>query len=352
MHLLYFSPVHWDSYYQRPHYMAQYILNKNPNNKILWVNPYPNRFPNIKDFIHHRPKAAKPTPILNNLKIISPRALPIEPVFYSEIINFNLFWKKHWKEFKKITHIGIGRPSKLALMALKKLAYQTSFYDAMDDFPEFYQGLSRLSMKSVEQRVAHAVQKVFVSSTALTKKFPQATKILNGYNMVTLPNPSPANTTILGFVGSIGQWFDWEIVLKLAKLFPHNIIRLIGPCFIPCPETLPRNIELHPECSQLQAIEHIKKFHIGLIPFKQTVLTQGVDPIKYYEYKAMGLPILTTEFGEMQQRMHEPGVFFMNHQNMAEVTQQALNFAYNPEEIQNFRLQNDWQQRFNLMELD
>ncbi|MDX2165107.1 MAG: glycosyl transferase [Gammaproteobacteria bacterium] len=351
MRLLYFSPVHWDSYYQRPHYMTQYFLEKNSNNKVIWVNPYPNRFPNLMDFINKRPKSPKLTPRLPNLQIISLSALPVEPLPGSEHINFQLFWKKHWNIFKEISHIGIGRPSKFALMALNRLQHQISFYDAMDDFPEFYRGLSRLSMRRVEQKVASHVNKVFVSSTALAKKFPRATKILNAYNMQTLPEAQPSRSGIFGFVGSIGQWFDWEIVLTLAKALPNNTIRLIGPCFIPCPEALPKNIEMLPECSQPEAVEHIKQFHVGLIPFKQNTLTEGIDPIKYYEYRAMGLPILSTRFGEMQYRKTEPGVYFMNTQNIQESATKALAFESSSTIIQNFRSQNDWKERFNQCEI-
>jgi hypothetical protein len=351
MRLLYFSPVAWDSYYQRPHYMIKYLLEKNQENKVTWVNPYPNRFPNLMDLRNLRPKSPKETPKLNNLTIISLRALPIEPLPGSEYVNFKLFWRTYWENFQAFTHIGIGRPSKFALLALKKLPHQKSFYDAMDDFPEFYRGFSRYSMRHIEKDIASRVDQVFVSSTALSKKFPQARKVLNGYNMQTLPDITPSRSGVFGFVGSIGQWFDWEMILALANAFPQHVIRLIGPCFIPCPTTLPKNIELLPECSQPEALTYIKDFQIGLIPFKQNTLTQGVDPIKYYEYRAMGLPILSTQFGEMQYRKNEPGVYFMNKENIHDVATQALNYLCTPDIIQNLRKQNDWTQRFDLSEI-
>ncbi len=346
MRLLYFSPVQWDSYYQRPHYMIEYFLNQSPLNDVIWVNPYPNRFPNLSDFVNRRPKSPKITPRLSNLTIISPHGLPIEPLPGSDYLNFHLFWKTIWGNFKNITHIGIGRPSKLSLMALKQIPHQKSFFDAMDDFPEFYKGLSRCSMKHVEKRIASHVDHVFASSTAISHKFLQSVKIFNGYNMKTLPESQPSRSGIFGFVGSIGQWFDWNMVLMLAKAFPNNTVRLIGPCFIRCPELLPQNIEMLPECSQPEAIEYIKQFQLGLIPFKKNQLTKGIDPIKYYEYRAMGLPVLTTHFGEMEYRKNEPGVFFMDQSNLRASVTQALHFQDTPENIQQFRQYNDWSSRF------
>ncbi|MEJ2722970.1 MAG: glycosyltransferase, partial [bacterium] len=40
------------------------------------------------------------------------------------------------------------------------------------------------------------------------------------------------------------------------------------------------------------------QFTIGLIPFRYTELTRGVNPNKLYEYLAAGLPVVTTRFSE------------------------------------------------------
>jgi hypothetical protein len=43
----------------------------------------------------------------------------------------------------------------------------------------------------------------------------------------------------------------------------------------------------------------MRQWHAGLIPFVRNALTDSVDPVKYYEYRSCGLPVLTTLFGEM-----------------------------------------------------
>ena len=50
----------------------------------------------------------------------------------------------------------------------------------------------------------------------------------------------------------------------------------------------------------------------GIIPFKVNRLTAAVDPIKYYEYRAAGLPVISTEFGEMRQRRADPRICLVN----------------------------------------
>lgn len=384
MRLLYFSPVNWDSYYQRPHYMIHYFLDKNPENTVLWINPYPTRFPVWQDIFRKLNREQdKAMPCLNSgrLEVISPKALPIEPLRNSEKINYFLFWKKYWKKIENFCSlpnsnydlganiiIGVGRPSKFALLALEKLKYQYSFYDAMDDFPEFYSGLSRQSMLKVEKNISEKAEKIFVSSTVLYEKFSskfsnKLIKILNGYDMSSLPslaNPnviaSKQNPIIFGFVGTIGKWFDWSVVVALAKQFPEAVVRLVGPQYVKYSGVLPNNIETFPECSQSEAVKYVSEFDVGLIPFKQNALTQGVDPIKYYEYRAMGLPILSARFGEMLYRSDKDGVYFLGNDNIDKISvnnsnrDKLFSYHYDIEGIKLFRKENDWKTRFSLCE--
>ena len=47
MRLLYFAPVPWDSYEQRPHYFARHWLDL--GGAVLWIDPYPSRLPRWND---------------------------------------------------------------------------------------------------------------------------------------------------------------------------------------------------------------------------------------------------------------------------------------------------------------
>ena len=65
----------------------------------------------------------------------------------------------------------IGRPSFLALHLVSEGGATMSCYDAMDDFPEFYGGLSRFINRRVEMEIARRADCIVVSSTGLKKKF-------------------------------------------------------------------------------------------------------------------------------------------------------------------------------------
>lgn len=148
-------------------------------------------------------------------------------------------------------------------------------------------------------------------------------------------------------MGTIASWFDWDWVITLAESRPRDEIRLIGPVFEPAARKLPDNIRLLPEREHEAALAAMLDFDVALIPFKQNKLTGSVDPIKYYEYRALALPILSTDFGEMSFRADEPGVFITgSHASTQSLAEQALHFHRDRSQAIAFARENAWEQRF------
>jgi hypothetical protein len=75
-------------------------------------------------------------------------------------------------------------------------------------------------------------------------------------------------------------------------------------------------VELHPPVAHDEALALAAGFDVGIVPFKDTPLTRCVDPLKYYEYRGLGLPVLATSFGELRHKndpallLTEPGCDF------------------------------------------
>lgn len=361
MRLLYFSPVPWTSFAQRPHKFVEWFHAKHGNN-VLWFDPYPTRFPQLADFrrINNSDDLNATMNILPPwLTVICPYSWPIEPLPWSGRFH-QIFWRKLFREIDTFTHgkscqIAIGKPTELACQVLARNSNLPSLYDAMDDFPMFYSGFSRIAMARREKKIVENVTQILVSSTALADRFAQyhfkINKALNACAIETLP---PIETLtqfrgppVLGYVGTIGKWFDWQLVFKLAASNPSMLVRLIGPIYSSPPEFMPKNIELLPACDHAEAMMHMQKFTVGLIPFKRTELTASVDPIKYYEYRAMGLPVLSTRFGEMALRNEDRGVFLIDKDSdLKNIIKKATNCKCKTLEIQEFRNKNSWDVRF------
>lgn len=361
MRLVYFSPVPWASFHQRPHHFVKWF-NERTGGEVVWVEPYPTRLPTAGDFF---PSVQAKTNVEvfqpDWLRVLRPFALPIEPLPILCGVN-SIFWQRVYDEIESFVinnscQIVVGKPSKLALNVLKLFPQIVSYYDAMDDFPAFYSGLSRLSMASVERAVSDRAGGVLASSRSLVEKFvaygKKVSPALNACNLSSLPSVEcclkkkfkmPA---VVGYVGTIGQWFDWQLVLTLARQNPAVIFRLIGPLHTLPPQDIPANIEVLPARPHAEAIRAMLDFSAGLIPFQLSELTSSVDPIKYYEYRAMGLPVISTAFGEMAFRQDELGVFIVRETtSVGTVVKNALEMSSNESDVQNFHMKNCWPARF------
>jgi hypothetical protein len=223
----------------------------------------------------------------------------------------------------------------------------------MDDYPEFYSGRARRLCMNTERAIVRTVHTVVTSSTGLWNKFADASArrvmLRNGFSMTGLPPLGPRDTSapaVFGYVGCISQWFDWSFVLNLAHTLPQARVRLVGPVHGRVP-ALPPNVELCPPCSHVDAIAHLRRFSVGIIPFVDTALTRAVDPIKYYAYRAMGLPIISTRFGDMRLSDRRQGVFFASsHQDFHDAALALTHSTITPTDVAAFRETHDWSRRF------
>ncbi len=329
---------------------------------MLWVDPYPGRLPRFSDLRQPGTGTTGEEAVAYPwLDVLSINAWPVEPLPFLNKVNQ---WR--WRKVKSLMDrflyeeenvlIGVGKPSRLVLSVLSEHPQLPVLYDVMDDFPKFYAGISRWSMATVERSLLRKAARVWCSSHGLKHRLStlgiNAELVPNALDPTILPDVGGAhagkgNPQILGYVGTIGSWFDWSMVHSLAELFPDDVVRVIGPLHCPPVSALPDNIELLPACGQVAALAQMAEFDVGLIPFLCNSLTLSVDPIKYYEYRGLGLPVLSSAFGEMGRRVGLPGVFIMEtYEDLASQAHRALSFTESVSSVQKFRDENSWARRF------
>ncbi|WP_231907936.1 glycosyl transferase [Cupriavidus sp. USMAHM13] len=362
MKLVYLSPLPWFSFSQRPHKFVEWFRARG-GGEVIWVDPYPTRFPKFSDLrklrgthSHGRQQDQPPS----WLQLLRPKAVPVEPLPLSGALNRPL-WKGLLATVAAFAESGntllvIGKPSQLALSLLSTGWFVESAYDSMDHFSAFYDGFSRYVMARREQAVVTRAGLLMASSTGLCDQWrslrPDVALVRNACDPAVLPPPNTlpkarSSAPVFGYIGTIGGWFEWGAVRAAARAQPNATVRLIGPAFVPVPTDLPANVEILPPCSHAEAMKAMASFDVGLIPFKRNQLTDSVDPIKYYEYRALGLPVISTRFGEMRQREGESGVLLADtEQEWGLATQGALATTGTVEEALAFRHEQGWNQRF------
>ncbi len=322
------------------------------------MDPYPSRLPKLTDINRMKVNTSsfkRPEP--EWLKVLRPKALPFEPL--SMISNINkIIWKSvidQTRTFAKSddTVIAFGKPSAMAVQLLNIIDSTWSLYDAMDDFPAFHTGLSHRSIEYYETTLARNVSQLIVSSSNLVQKFAiqsrSSTLIRNAFSK-DLPMPCIREKNLtrprIGYIGTLSGWFDWELLTYLAKNNPNCDFILIGPLLSKSIKNLPTNIFIKPPLEHKSAMKELSNFDAGIIPFKKNILTESVDPIKYYEYRALGLPVISSAFGEMKLHQEE-GVFLINDDSDSRtVISNALNYKCDEESVKRFRDNNCWDKRF------
>jgi len=358
MIFLYFSPVMWGDLPQRSHRMIEWIY-KTFNCRIIWINPHPTRLPRISDpkskFGSSKLKSSQPPWLI----VLTLRYfLPIAPfVLASKYINY-LAVRRLLKEVNAIVgheklFLGIGKPSDLVTKILRNKKIIFSFYDAMDDFPEFYSGISRKHSQSIEAEIISLVDQIYVVENPNKTKFKKfkdkVFMIPNGVDIFPYPlRVSTKDALIFGYVGTIGEWFDWNLVVEIANRYTNSKVYLIGRLHTKLPKNLPGNIKLLGELGRQESLEMMAKFSFGLIPFKLNSLTESVDPIKYYEYLSLGVPVVSTKFGSMKVRQGQQGVSIIHtgdavNESIIKFQDQTLSSDW----AENFNRENYWGMRFN-----
>lgn len=322
--LVYLSPVALNSPSQRPHHFVEWA-HARLGCEIVWVEPYPVRLPRLGDLRRLKPKTriqgTDLAPCWRNaswLNVLSAPSLPLEPLPGGAAL---IGWMQHSVRQRlsallkdSDTWLVAGRPSGMALALCEAQQGQRVLYDVMDDMAQFSQGASRRWMEHAHHSLLKQAELVWGSSGRIVHALQGRTRrpaILVRNGTMLPPAARSAGTTgvgsashaqaalVLGYVGMLASWFDWQILCQIATALPQAQIHVYGPLESTVPSSLPPNVQLRGVVAHSRIFELMRSWHAGLIPFRHTPLTASVDPVKYYEYRACGLPVLSTMFGEM-----------------------------------------------------
>lgn len=116
-------------------------------------------------------------------------------------------------------------------------------------------------------------------------------------------SPAPGRPVEVIYVGALESWFDTALLAKAARAYPEwtfNLIGVVGAARIAALGKLP-NVRLPGYVPYRDLARHLSNARVAIIPFKLTDLTMAVNPIKLYEYFALGLPVVSVRLPEVEQ---------------------------------------------------
>jgi glycosyltransferase involved in cell wall biosynthesis len=244
--------------------------------------------------------------------------LPVLPIYYNPLTNAlnqrlllrdlrhtmaRLGWKPDvlWTYWPHTAYL-VGR-----------LGERAAVYHCIDDFAAVgYPLTTRRAIARMEAEQCRKVNVVFARTAALAaakRELNSNTHLLPGgvdtvhfdparvdappVEIAALPRPR------VGLVGTIDDRVDVGLLAHCARALPEATFALVGPIKrhrvdVGPLQNLP-NVHLLPPCPHSEAPSITAALDVCLIPYRINPYTEGLSPIKLYEYLAMGKPVVATD---------------------------------------------------------
>jgi len=240
----------------------------------------------------------------------------------------------------------------------------TLVYDCVDDH-SVYGGLrSKTYTRRLEERLLRNTDVCFCTSTLLKERLsrtkPDIHVITNGVDLtlfqsanVIIPEDMKAiPKPVFGYFGAIKSWFDIQLIKEAALRFPTYSFALVGPY----EEEIRRQTEPLPNIYWLgkkdyvHAPSYINQFDVCMIPFLQNELTLSVSPLKFYEYMAMGKPVISIPMEQLLPYQDDCVLYHDSNEFLQFLPGMLLeDTAEKRMRRQKIAQANDWQQKFDTM---
>ncbi len=369
--IVYFAVNRWDSMVQREQHL---MLGLSRTYRILFVDPPLSYATTLLGKIEGERWAFKSRfhRINDRLLVYTPPAFPPFSQYFRCINSLNIcllisLAKGLLEELSfKDYIVGIGRP--FLAEVIKGLHPRLSYYDCSDEYGEF-PGLKadKGMLREAEKELLRAVDLVFCSSVGLMKA-----KALDNRNTFLLPNgvdhallqdghsvmETPREMRdiikpIIGYVGTIGEWFDFDTVVALAQNRRDWSFVLIGPLTSGHYASLLQkasNIYWWGEKTSEELSSYVEVFDVCTIPFKVNDFTMKIYPTKFHQYLAAGKPVVSSPLPDLQ--AFKPWVdFYTDAKEMEEKISLAIREDSEEKALERRRVasENTWDERVKSM---
>ncbi len=184
-------------------------------------------------------------------------------------------------------------------------------YDCMDEWENF-PGIRPAVLRAECALVDHC-NLLIVSATRLEQKWKDRSRptvlARNGVDADFYAERCQPNTLldgvahpIVGYFGAIAEWFDIDLMTRVARERPQYQFVLLGGVFGVDTKALAAlpNVSLLGQQPYQAMPQYAWHFDVCMIPFEVNPITDATDPVKLYEYLSAGKPVVSVAMEEVK----------------------------------------------------
>ncbi|HKG04323.1 MAG TPA: glycosyltransferase [Conexibacter sp.] len=292
------------------------------DNNVLFVESLGLRQPqlagrDVKRILRRLRRGVAPPRPADGLHVLSPLVIPLHRFAAVRALNRRLLPRLVRRAARRL---GLRRPILWAYVPqaealLDALDPSLVVYHCVDDIAA-QPGIDGASFRAAESRYARRADLVLASAPSLTRR-------MRTFNDNVLDAPNVADTALFAraledgpvdaaldalphprvvFTGAVvATKLDVPLLTELARARPHWSFALVGPVGVGDPRTdvsalaTEPNLHLLGRRAYTELPDVLRGADAGLIPYARNELTDGIFPMKVYEYLAAGLPVVATE---------------------------------------------------------
>jgi glycosyltransferase involved in cell wall biosynthesis len=267
-----------------------------------------------------------PRRVAENIWVWSPLLIPAAHGGWKRACNRLLFavWLEVWRRLLhfKADLLWTYNPLSGLLISLPQHHYQQLVYHCVDDLAA-QPCMPAALIEREEERLCRCSDQVFVTSLELLRtRSPFNSRIRYDSNVADIDFFAQARDQSmpiapdllalpegarLGFIGAVSAYkLDFDLLALLAKARPDCQIILIGRLGEGDPTTDLQRVESYPNIHFLgprayaELPFYLRGFDLALLPCPINSYTRSMFPMKFFEYMAAGVPIVSTDLPALQ----------------------------------------------------
>jgi glycosyltransferase involved in cell wall biosynthesis len=285
---------------------------------------------------------------------------PVLPIYYHPLTNAVNQRLLVWDVRGALRRLGWVRPDVLwtywpnSAYLVGKFGEGAAVYHCIDEFAtRSYPLVSHGVIAAMEAALCRKVDLVFARTEALSeakRRFNARVEFLPGGVDIALFDPMRQDLDAsalaalpqprVGFLGTIDDRLDIELLTAVARRLADVSFVLAGPVKqhlvdLSALASLP-NVHFLPAYQHSDAPAMIAALDVCLIPYRINSYTEGLSPLKLYEYLAMARPVVATDLPYIQREAAHVKIARSIDEFVAAI-QRLLEVAPTPQEEETWR---------------